>query len=95
MARSHHSTQASVRAQRLDYQARTKQGVVPGNLLFPFMLRHACWCDTRFEPKDSGGLTCYESKNGQSYKSSLVSFGEAVMFGVPIDSGMRKKLEVQ
>lgn len=94
--RAHRSLQATTRALKLDYLARTKVDVVPGHVLFPWMLRHSAWLTNRFQPRGSRGTTAYEARNGVPYKSALVAFGEVIMIRVPIDPpGLKRKLDTQ
>ena len=94
--RAHRQLQATTRALKLDYLARTNADVVPGHMLFPWMLRHSAWLTNRFQPRGPKGTTAYEARNGAPYKSALVAFGEVIMIRMPIDPpGLRRKLDTQ
>ena len=48
--RAHRTLQASVRALVFDYRARTTSTLLPGDVLFSWLVRHAAWCLRRFQP---------------------------------------------
>lgn len=94
--RAHRSLQATTRALKLDYLARADTDVVPGHVLFPWMLRHSAWLTNRFQPRGPKGTTAYEARYGSPYKAALAAFGEVIMVRVPIDPpGLRRKLDTQ
>jgi hypothetical protein len=94
--RAHRSVQGATRSLVLDMRARTGLNVQPGHCLFAYMVRHSSWAFSRFQPRGPRGITAFENRNGYSYKSPLVPFGEIVMVRVPVDPpGLRKKLDTQ
>jgi hypothetical protein len=94
--RAHRTIGANARALVLDLKARTTEEVIPGHVLFPWLVRHVGWSLTRFQPHGSRGQTSFESRTGTVYKSALVNFAETVMIRVPIDPpGLRRKLDTQ
>ena len=60
----HQSIQAAKRALRLDIRTRTGEDVVPGHVLFQWMLRHAAWSHNRFQPESHRGGTPWEIRTG-------------------------------
>ena len=81
---------------RLGIRARTGEDSVPGHALFQWMLRHAAWSHSRFQPQSHRGGTPWEIRTGTCYKSPLLPFMEACMIRVPINPpGLRRKLDVQ
>jgi len=94
--RAHRSVQGATRSLVLDVRARTGLNVQPVHCLFAYMVRHSSWASSRFQPRGPRDITAFENRNGYSYKSPLVPFGEIVMVRVPIDPpGLRKKLDTQ
>jgi len=94
--RSHRTCDSQLRALRLDVRGRTDQDVIPGHVMFPWMVRYGPFCLNRFQPRGQRGQTIFEGRNGYHYKSPLVPFLEQVVIRVPIDPpGYRKKLDSQ
>ena len=93
----HRSLQGQLRAMRLDFAARTGADLLPGHVLFGWVVRHATWVMNRYQPhRGAEGSTSYEAAKGTRYLSKVIPFGELVMARIPIDpSGLRKKLNVQ
>ena len=85
--RAHRSLQANARAQKLDFKARAGVDVIPGHVLFPWMLRHTAWLADRFQQRGPKAVAAYEVKNGAPYKSTLVNFGEVVISGTEAQGG--------
>ena len=56
-----------------------KVRVIPGTLLFPWMLRRSVWTVVRYQADQKAKQTPYETTRGSRYKSALVPFGEVVM----------------
>ena len=59
-------------------QNRMKVRIIPGTLLFPWMLRHSVWTTVRYQSDQRTKQTPYEKTRGCRYKSALVPFGEVV-----------------
>ena len=94
--RAHQTMQGQLRSVRLDFRSRTGDDLVPGDILFPWAVRHAAWTIVRFQPRAETSMTPYQARRGVTYNSPLVPFGEIVMMRVPIDpTGLRKKLDTQ
>ena len=63
----------------LDVQNRMKVRIIPGTLLFPWMLRHSVWTVVRYQSDQRTKQTPYERTRGCRYESALVPFREVVM----------------
>jgi len=94
--RAHRTCDSQLRALRLNVCGRTEQDVVPGHVMFPWMVRYGPFCLNRLQPRGQLGQTIFEGVNGYHCKSILVPSLEQVMIRVPIDPpGYRKKLDSQ
>ena len=70
--------------------ARTHEvRVIPGTLLFPWMLRHSVWTVVRYQSDQRTKQTQYERTRGCRYESALVPFGEVVMAKIADADKMR------
>ena len=56
-----------------------KVRIIPGTLLFPWMLRHSAWTVVRYQSDQRTKQTPFERTRGSRYESALVPFGEVVM----------------
>ena len=56
-----------------------KVRIIPGTLLFPWMLRHSVWTIVRYQSDQRTKQTPYERTRGCRYESALVPFGKVVM----------------
>ena len=81
--------QAQLRAYFLDVQNRMKVRIIPGTLLFPWMLRHSVWTVVRYQSDQRTKQTPYERTRGCRYESALVPFGEVVMAKIADADKMR------
>ena len=77
--RANGTVQAQLRAYYLDVLDRMKVRVIPGTLLFPWVLRHSVWTVVRYQVDQKTKRTPYERTRGCRYESALVPFGEVVM----------------
>ena len=77
--RANGTVQAQLRAYFLDVQNRMQVRIIPGTLLFPWMLRHSVWTVVRYQSDQRTKQTPYERTRGCRYESALVPFGEVVM----------------
>ena len=77
--RANGTVQAQLRAYFLDVQNRMQVRIIPGTLLFPWMLRHSVWTVVRYQSDQSTKQAPYERTRGCRYESALVPFGEVVM----------------
>ena len=77
--RANGAIQAQLRAYYLDVLDRMKVRIIPGALLFPWMLRHSAWTVVRYQSDQKTKQTPYERTRGSRYESALVPFGEVVM----------------
>ena len=87
--RANGTVQAQLRAYFLDVQNRMKVRIIPGTLLFPWMLRHSVWTVVRYQSDQRTKQTPYERTRGCRYESALVPFGEVVMAKIADADKMR------
>ena len=87
--RANGTVQAQLRAYFLDVQNRMKVRIIPGTLLFPWMLRHSVWTVVRYQSDQRTKQTPYERTRGCRYESALVPFGEVVMAKIADGDKMR------
>ena len=66
-----------------------KVRIIPGTLLFPWMLRHSVWTVVRYQSDQRTKQTPYERTRGCRYESALVPFGEVVMAKIADADKMR------
>ena len=66
-----------------------KVRIIPGTLLFPWMLRHSVWTIVRDQSDQRTKQTPYEKTRGCRYESALVPFGEVVMAKIANADKMR------
>ena len=85
-----------LKALLMDFQARTGIRLVPGKLLFEWIVRLGAWIYERLQPRGPKSGTAFEAYHGHPYKSAIVPLGEIVMIRAPIDTpGHRRKLDTQ
>ena len=87
--RANGTVQAQLRAYFLDVQNRMQVRIIPGTLLFPWMLRHSVWTVVRYQSDQRTKQTPYERTRGCRYESALVPFGEVVMAKIADADKMR------
>ena len=87
--RANETVQAQLRAYYLDVQERTKERIIAGTQLFPWMLRHSVWTVVRYQSDQRTKQTPYERTRGCRYESALVPFGEVVMAKIADADKMR------
>ena len=87
--RANGTVQAQLRAYFLDVQNRMQVRIIPGTLLFPWMLRHSIWTVVRYQSDQRTKQTPYERTRGCRYESALVPFGEVVMAKIADADKMR------
>ena len=66
-----------------------KVRIIPGTLLFPWMLRHSVWTVVRHQSEQRTKQTPYEKTRSCRYESALVPFGEVVMAKIADADKMR------
>ena len=87
--RANGTVQAQLRAYFFDVQNRMRVRIIPGTLLFPWMLRHSVWTVVRYQSDQRTKQTPYERTRGCRYESALVPFGEVVMAKIADADKMR------
>jgi hypothetical protein len=55
--RAHRTCDSQLRALRLDVRGRTGEDVIPGHVMFPWMVRYGPFCLNRFQPRGQRGQT--------------------------------------
>jgi hypothetical protein len=85
--------QNQIRVVRFDLEGRLKGGgrVLPGTLLFPWLVRHASWLLMRFHVRQSTKQTAYQRCVGRVYDGAVVPFAEVCMARIPNEG--RSKLD--
>ena len=87
--RANGTVQAQLRAYFLDVQNRMQVRIIPGTLLFPWMLRHSVWTVVRYQSDQRTKQTPYERTRGCRCESALVPYGEVVMAKIADADKMR------
>ena len=87
--RANGTVQAQLRAYFLDVQNRMQVRIIPGMLLFPWMLRHSVWTVVRYQSDQRTKQTPYERTRGCRYESAFLPFGEVVMAKIADADKMR------
>ena len=72
-----------VKVVRLDFEKRAGTELLANSCLWPWLIRHAGWLDARFRVK-TNGATPYQDAYDSTYSSELLSFGELVLFRIPL-----------
>ena len=67
---------------RLDLEKRTGTELLANSCLWPWLIRHAGWVDSRFRVETSGATPHQDAYVG-ACASELLPFGELVLFRVP------------
>ena len=80
---------AQLRAYFLDVQNRMQVRIIPGTLLFTWMLRHSVWTVVRYQSDQRTKQTPYERTRGCRYESALLPLGEVVMAKIADADKMR------
>ena len=87
--RANGTVQAQLRAYFRDVQNRMQVRIIPGTLLFPWMLRHSVWTVVRYQSDQRTKQTPFKITRGCRYESALVPFGEVVMAKIADAEKMR------
>ena len=70
-------------ALRLVTEERWKVVITSISPIFPWLVRHASWLHTRFQPLQKGGETAFEKIYKRRYDGQLFQFSEPVLARLP------------